>query len=64
MKNVSVLGGFFQQSSYVNIIGVIPEMLFLVEFLVEMIVDWLFWLTFDKRRRMLINDLSSAGIII
>lgn len=38
--------------------------MFLFEIIIEVIVDWTFWLIFDKRRRMLINDISSAGIIV
>lgn len=64
MKNISVYGEFFSSISYVNIIGIIPEIMFLFEFLLEIFIDWIFWATFDKRRRMLINDISSAGIII
>lgn len=64
MKNISLYGKFFSSSSYVNVIGAIPEIMFLFEFLIELLIDWIFWATFDKRRRMLINDISSAGIII
>ena len=64
MKDITVLGSFFTSISYINILGIIPEILFLIEFLLEMLVDWIFWLTFDKKRRMLINDISSAGIIM
>ena len=64
MKDVGVIGSFFSSGSHVNIIGIIPEIMFLLEFMVEVLADWVFWLTFDKRRTMLINDISSASIIV
>jgi hypothetical protein len=64
MTDLNVYGAFFTKASYVNIIGIIPEILFLFEFLLEVIIDWFYWITFDKRRRMLINDLSTANIVV
>lgn len=49
---------------FLSILGTVPEVLFLFQFVVELIVDWIFWLTFDKRRTMLIHDMSSAGILM
>ena len=42
----------------------VPEILFLLEFLIEWIIDSIFWFCFDKKRRMLIHDISTAGIAI
>jgi hypothetical protein len=64
LKDASELATFFINRDYVNIIGILPECLFLFEVILEWLVDWAYWLTIDKKRRMLIHDISSAGIII
>ena len=64
MADISIYGTFFRDISYINIIGTIPEILFFLEFVLEVVIDWFYWMTFDKRRRMLINDLSTANVIV
>lgn len=49
---------------YVSILGILPEILFLFQVIIEWLVDWIFWFSFDKRRSMLIHDISSGAIVL
>jgi hypothetical protein len=64
LKGVGTFGNYFTNIDYMSILGVVPEVFFLFQFIIETIVDWVFWFTFDKRRSMLIHDMSSAGILM
>jgi hypothetical protein len=61
----NVIKGYFVGGDYVGIIGIIPELLFIVEFLVNKLVDLLYWLIIDKKRLvMIINENSTENIQI
>jgi hypothetical protein len=64
LLKASIYGNYFLSWDYVSIIGILPEVFFLFQFLIEVVVDWVFWFTFDKRRSLIIHDLSSAGILM
>jgi hypothetical protein len=64
LHNIGTYGSYFTKIDYLSILGTVPEVFFLFQFVIELVVDWVFWLTFDKRRSMLIHDMSSAGILL
>lgn len=64
MKGIGTYGSYFLKMDYVSIIGILPEILFLFQVIIEWMVDWVFWFTFDKRRSMLIHDISSGAIVL
>lgn len=50
-----IITGYFTGIDYVGILGIIPEILFLIEFLLNKLIDLLYWMFIDKRRRILIH---------
>jgi len=55
---------YIMAGDFAGLIGILPEILFFFEFLFEWLVDWIFWLCLDKRRQMILHDISSAKIKI
>ena len=52
--NNNIIKGYFLNGDYVGIIGIIPELIFIVEFLINKLVDLLYWLIIDKKRLVMI----------
>jgi hypothetical protein len=40
--------------NYVNILGIIPELLLIGELILGFLIDWIYWGFIEKRRKMLI----------
>lgn len=57
-----VLRDYFVNLEYVNMLGTVPEVLFVGEIVVGAIVDGVYWCFLDKRRRMLIHEASAASL--
>lgn len=51
----SIIKSYFSSGKYVNIFGIIPEILLAGELIIGLIIDAIYWLCLDKRRRLLIN---------
>lgn len=54
--------GFITKIEYINILGIIPEILLILELLLCSLIDLIYWSCLDKRRRLLINETSAASL--
>lgn len=60
-RNGTIMG-FLTNIEYINILGIIPEILLILEFLLSGIIDLIYWSFLDKRRKLLINETSAASL--
>ncbi len=51
----NIILNYFINGKYINIFGIIPEILLIGDILLGLSIDAIFWLFLDKRRRLLIN---------
>lgn len=57
-----ILRDYFINLSYINMIGIIPEMIWIGELVMSFLIDSIYWCFLDKRRRILIHDSSAASL--
>lgn len=50
-----IIKNYFLTGQYINIFGIIPEILFIGDFFIQSMIDLFFWFFLDKRRKLLIN---------
>lgn len=52
--NSNIIKSYFKNLDYEGIIGIIPEILLIVEIVVNKLIDLCYWLLIDKKRRIMI----------
>lgn len=55
LQNGDIIKTYFTNAQYVNFLGTVPEILWIVEIAIGALVDAIYWCFLDKRRRMLIH---------
>lgn len=51
----------FDRGDLVGIIGILPEILFALQILIFLLVDWAYWGLIDNSNSLLANDASIAN---
>jgi hypothetical protein len=51
-----IIKGFFKRGDLIGILGVFPEIILLIEFILAIVTDWAFWGLVDKSHSLLNND--------
>lgn len=51
----NIIFNYFFNAKYINIFGIIPEILLIGDILLGLSIDAIFWVFLDKSRRLLIN---------
>lgn len=57
----SIISGFFKRNELVGILGLLPEILLMIEIAISVIIDGIFWGLIDKSHSLLSNDASIAN---
>ncbi len=57
----NIIIGMFNRGDLVGIIGILPEILFALQILIFLLVDWAYWGLIDKSNSLLANDASIAN---
>lgn len=50
-----IISSYFTSGDYIGILGIIPEILFLIEILINKLIDLFYWMIIDKKRRVMIH---------
>lgn len=51
----NIIRGYFLTGDYVGILGTVPEILWIVECGINVVIDLFYWLLIDKKRRVMIQ---------
>lgn len=62
LQGNQVIKGYFTDLKYTEMLGIVPEILWIGELIIGLIVDSIYWCFLDKRRRLLIHDSSAASM--
>lgn len=62
IQDGQIIRGYFASLDYLNVLGIIPEILIALELVLGFLVDLIYWMFLDKRRRLLINETSNASL--
>lgn len=55
LQQGSIILNYFIKGEYINVLGFIPEILFIGDIVIGFLIDGLYWVFLDKRRRLMIN---------
>ncbi len=51
----NIIQQYFSNIKYINIFGIVPEILLIGDLIIGVLIDGLYWMCLDKRRRLMIN---------
>lgn len=57
-----IIKNYFYNIKYINIFGIVPEILLIGDLIIGGLIDGLYWVCLDKRRRLMINETSNASL--
>jgi hypothetical protein len=58
----NIIKKYFLAGDYIGILGTIPEILWLLESIINQMIDIFYWLLIDKKRRVMIHESSTDNI--
>lgn len=51
-----------RKANYITVFGMFPELLLLIELVLSLLIDWIFWRCLDRNVKTMINDESMSEI--
>lgn len=58
----NIIRGYFTSGQYINVFGIVPEILMIGDIGIGLFLDLIYWVFLDKRRQLLINETSAASL--